>query len=536
MITKAEVIELLHSTETYRVERTISKGDMDKFQEAICAFANDLPGSRKKGYLLIGAYDDGRLAGMKVDDTLLKKISGIRSDGNILPLPVMSVERFEFPEGDVLVAEVTPSLVPPVRYRGRTFVRIGPRRDIATEAEERILFERRASFMATFDATPCFGAGINDLDTEIFKRKFLPLAIDRRLLRSEKRGIEEQLAALGMYDLEHRCPTYAAIMLFGKAPRKFLPGAYLQFVCFGGETKSSAIEDEREFDDNYCTLLPKLESLLEMSVIKQYPVQVSMLREETVANYPYWAIRELLMNACMHRDLQSNAPIRLYEFSDHIEIMNAGGLYGNARPENFPMVNDYRNPLLASAMKTLGYVNKYNRGIGQVHDELEANGNPPAHFRIDMLTAFAVEVEKGTSQMQKGHKSADAKQEAQSAGKQQDENIDHRLIATSQTKERHKSDSQEGTSRATRGHKSKTLADYIENHRPFGSSVLTLRERIVQFCETPKSMAEIAEFLGVKDKRKARERYVDPQLGIALERTIPDKPTSRLQKYVAKKI
>lgn len=49
-------------------------------------------------------------------------------------------------------------------------------------------------------------------------------------------------------------------------------------------------------------------------------------------------------------------------------------------------------------------------------------------------------------------------------------------------------------------------------------------------------MAEIAEFRGVKDKRKARERYVDPQLGIALERTIPDKPTSRLQKYVAKKI
>lgn len=47
MITKAEIQELLHSTETYRVERTISTGDMDKFQEAICAFSNDLPNSRK---------------------------------------------------------------------------------------------------------------------------------------------------------------------------------------------------------------------------------------------------------------------------------------------------------------------------------------------------------------------------------------------------------------------------------------------------------------------------------------------------------
>ena len=59
MITKDEIQELLHSTETYRVERTMSTGDMDKFQEAICAFANDLSGSRKKGYLIPRAYDDG---------------------------------------------------------------------------------------------------------------------------------------------------------------------------------------------------------------------------------------------------------------------------------------------------------------------------------------------------------------------------------------------------------------------------------------------------------------------------------------------
>lgn len=119
MLSKDEIIQLLHSEETYRVERTVSTGNMDKFCEAICAFANDLPDSRKKGYLLIGANDDGALSGLKVDDALLKKIAGIRSDGNILPLPVMNVDRVEFPDGDLLVAEVSPSLLPPVRYRGR---------------------------------------------------------------------------------------------------------------------------------------------------------------------------------------------------------------------------------------------------------------------------------------------------------------------------------------------------------------------------------------------------------------------------------
>ena len=62
--------ELLYSTETYRVERTSSTSDMDKFQEAICAFSSDLPNSRKIGYLIIGAYDNGVLSGLKVTDAL----------------------------------------------------------------------------------------------------------------------------------------------------------------------------------------------------------------------------------------------------------------------------------------------------------------------------------------------------------------------------------------------------------------------------------------------------------------------------------
>jgi len=111
-----------------------------------------------------------------------------------------------------------------------------------------------------------------------------------------------------------------------------------------------------------------------------------------VSNYPYTAIRELLLYACMHRDMQSNTPLRFYEFASHLEILNAGGLYGNARPENFPSVNDYRNSLVASAMKTMGYVNMFNRGVGQVQADLKENGNQPAEFNVNLITAFKVDV------------------------------------------------------------------------------------------------------------------------------------------------
>lgn len=392
MITKDEIKELLLSTETYRVERTISTGDMDKFQEAICAFSNDLPNSRKNGYLIIGAHDDGTLSGLKVTDDLLKKIAAIRSSGNILPIPVMSVESFHFSDGDLLVAEVTPSMLPPVRYRGRTFIRIGPRRDIATDAEERILAERRTSYMATFDTMPCLAAKLSDIDIDLCRTKYLQPLFGKDMVDTDSRPIEEQMAAVGMYDTEHQCPTYAAMVLFGKHPRHFMPGLYVQYVKFKGEDVTSEVENEMQLEGNYCDLLPRLESLLELSVIKKKPVFVSLLREEIVSNYPYTAIRELVMNACMHRDLQSNTPLRLYEFAHHLEITNAGGLYGNARPENFPNINDYRNPLIASAMKTLGYVNMFNRGIGQVQIDLKENGNPPADFDVNLITAFKVDV------------------------------------------------------------------------------------------------------------------------------------------------
>lgn len=392
MITKDEIQSLLHSTETYRIERTISTGNMDKFCEAICAFANDLPDSRKKGYLFIGAYDDGQLSGLKVDDDLLKKIAAIRSDGNILPLPVMTVDKVEFPEGDLLVAEVSPSLLPPVRYRGRVFVRVGPRRDIASEAEERLLTERRTAYMATFDATPCLGSTLDDLELDYIKNTYLPSVIDADILSQDTREIKEQMASIRLYDRAHDCPTYRAIILFGKNPRYYMPGNYVQYVRFSGKEKGGEVLNEKRFKGPLYNMLPALESFVSDAIIMQRPVAASLFREKTIINYPNNALRELMMNACMHRDYQANMPIRLYQFDDHIEIMNAGGLYGEARPENFPMVNDYRNPIVAEAMKEMKYVNMFNQGVKRVQDMLRENGNREAVFDVSKLTVFCVDV------------------------------------------------------------------------------------------------------------------------------------------------
>ena len=537
MITKEEVNKLRFSKETSRVERTISTGDMDKFQEAICSFSNDMANSRKPGYLLIGVHDDGRLSGLKVDDKFFIKISAIRSSGNILPLPVMTVETYEFEDGDVLVVEVQPSIYPPVRYRGRTFIRIGPRRDIASEAEERILVERRTAYMPTFDTTPCFHAKITDLNTNMFLNTYLPKAVSEQELENDDRTVEEKMAAVGMYDIENNCPTFGALALFGNNPKRFMPGLYTQFVRFKGKDKTSEVDDERQFTGCYFEVLPQLEAFLEMSIVRKRPVPVSVLREDMVYNYPYWALRELLLNAYMHRDMQGNGPIRLYEFEDRIEIMNPGGLYGNARPENFPKVNDYRNPLVAAAFKTLGYVNMFNRGVGEVQKQLRDNGNPPAVFNVDNLTAFEAivycrtdnnDTKSGVPSQDNGIKSG-----VPSQGTGQDRSIKSNT-PNNQTSGLYSTVKCNKSNVTSQGKCNKSGVTSQEVHHSTKDGRFYIENNILNFCVRPRSLKEISDYIGIKAFQRVRSRYIVPLLEDGrLAMTIPDKPTSRFQKYVA---
>jgi ATP-dependent DNA helicase RecG len=139
---------------------------------------------------------------------------------------------------------------------------------------------------------------------------------------------------------------------------------------------------DKSLSGDLLTLLRELESLLDLH-IEARPVAVSALRERQAVNYPRVALRELLMNAVLHRAYESNTPIRFYWFSDRVEIQSPGGLYGEASPENFPNQNSYRNPVLAEAMKALGFVNRFGRGVLRAQQALEQNGNGPAEFQFD---------------------------------------------------------------------------------------------------------------------------------------------------------
>jgi ATP-dependent DNA helicase RecG len=390
MLSQEQLQALLTDLESDRVERTVSVNNTDKFGQAICAFANDFPNHRQPSYLIVGAEDSGRPSGLAVTDELLQNLAALRSDGNIQPLPAITVSKYTLAGGDLAVVEVLPSDLPPVRYKGKVWIRVGPRRATASEQEERILSERRISYATTFDALPCLGSTLADLSQERFYLTYLRRAVAEEVIAENQRPFKLQLASLRLFDLKQDCPTNAGILLLADTPTYYLAGAYVQFVRYAGDDMTSDVIDEKRAMGDLRTVLQTLDLLIDVN-LRQYPVPVSTLRETTVSDYPKVAVRELLINAIMHRTYQSNAPVRFYWFADHIEINNPGGLYGEASPENFPYAVGYRNPVIAEAIRVLGYTNRFGQGVLRARKALELNGNPPAHFTFDPLW-FAVRI------------------------------------------------------------------------------------------------------------------------------------------------
>jgi ATP-dependent DNA helicase RecG len=377
MLTDDEIAALFGDIEVDRAERKRNyKAAADKIRQAICAFANDLPDHRLPGVVFIGQEDDGSCSAIDVDDELLKTLGGIRSEGLILPFPVMSVTRREICGCTVAVIEVSPSTQPPVRLDGRTWIRVGPRRATATVEEERRLTEKQVWQNLTFDARPCADASLDDLDLHRFEAEYVPSATSPEIRRENGRSTEEKLRALRLISRDGR-PTNAALLLLGKEPRAFLPGAYIQFLRLDGTELVDPILDQKELGGTVPDQVRQIEELMRLNL--RTPAAIGGAQRKEQPDYPIEALEQLTRNALLHRTYDSSTmPVKVYWYSDRIEIMNPGGLFGEVSPNTiWQNVTAYRNPFLAEGLKSLGVVERFGYGLMKARRAVKANGNPP---------------------------------------------------------------------------------------------------------------------------------------------------------------
>ncbi len=388
-----ELESLLDELESDLIERKQSfKGDTPKkARQAVCAFANDLPNHNQPGVLFIGANDDGSPSQVPITDELLCNLADMKADGNILPLPMLFVEKRNLKGAEMAVVTVQPSDMPPVKYNGRIWIRTGPRRATANAQEERILTEKRRYKNLPFDLYPIPIAKLLDMSRLFFESEYLPAAFAADVLEANDRSYEERLASCKMIvSPSEPIPTVLGLLTLGKTAQDFLPGACIQFLRINGTELSDPVVDEEKSGGTLVDMLRKAEEKL--SAHNRLAIDIVSASTDIKAfTYPPAAIQQILYNAVLHRTYEgSNAPVRVYWFNDRIEINSPGGPYGNVTPDNFgqPGITDYRNPNIADVLKTYGFIQAFGRGIATAQKEMEKNGNPKIEFVANQSTVL----------------------------------------------------------------------------------------------------------------------------------------------------
>lgn len=259
------------------------------------------------------------------------------------------------------------------------------------ELEKYRLRERRPLQNQPFDLRPLQGATLDDLDVRSLQATY----------DASREGLDDAdvfptfeswltQMQLGAPVGDVWTPNPAAILMFGKSPQTFFPGAMVELVRYAGPDFDAPVAWRKTATG---TLPAQLEVLwAQLSAhIASVPGTAEGIRAPYVPEYPLEALEELARNLVQHRAYEgTNAPARIEWMEDRIELSNPGGPFGRASEGEFGSFSDYRNPIITRWLKELGYVEQLGRGIRLVRKRLERNGNPALEVETDGFTRITV--------------------------------------------------------------------------------------------------------------------------------------------------
>lgn len=177
-------------------------------------------------------------------------------------------------------------------------------------------------------------------------------------------------------------PSYAGLLLFGHAPQRWLPTAQILAARFSGHSFGDRFVKE-EMNGSIISQLGQAEKFLRANL--QSVVRMIGLAHQEVLEYPFEAVRELIVNAIAHRDynLQGDG-IHLNIFSNRLEVTSPGGLPGPITIDNILSARYSRNPVIVQVLADLGYVERLGYGLDRAVTSMRQNSlNPPEFEESD---------------------------------------------------------------------------------------------------------------------------------------------------------
>lgn len=363
-----ELLERIRRGEDRHTEFKAADAHTDDLAGEIVGFANT-----NGGQLIFGIADDGQIIGVIDPDGLMQRIDQIAYQNCEPPVTVVQ-ETVRTGDGRVVVVVHVPKgdQRPYRTNRGRYLIRTSSGKRDASPQELMRLFQAVESHF--YEETLVLRAGGTDLDL---------VAFEDFCNRVPDETPDEPETLLANWRLIRRWegrphPTVAGLLLFGRRPQDFISYAYITAACIPGEDTSDEPSDAIHVEGRLFQMLEDVARFLRVHL--QSPRRIHGFEPEARPELPERALREVVVNALVHRDYTIAAPIRIFILDDRIEVRSPGTLPNTVTVEMIKagLAHVLRNPLLYAFFYKAGYVTDTGNGFRRViRDVKETVGREP---------------------------------------------------------------------------------------------------------------------------------------------------------------
>ncbi|MHA7109030.1 ATP-binding protein [Sunxiuqinia elliptica] len=334
----------------------------DEYLKWICGFAN-----AKGGKIIIGKNDNGKIVGVAKAKRLMEDIPNkIQTQlGIICDVDLKNENGKDYIEIDVKPYDVL------ISYLGKYHYRSGStKQELKGNALNKLLLKKAGK---TWDDVVEPRAKLDDIDIsaiEAFKKG--ATASKRLPFIAEEESLEQILDNLLL--LEDGNLKRSAILLFGKNPCRFFINAFVKIGRFG--QTDDDLRFQEVIEGNAFQLADKVLEVLDRKFFVS-PISYKGLQRVESWEYPYEAIREVILNAIVHRDYMG-APIQISVYNDKLIVWNEGSLPEDLTFEDLKKKHSSRphNPILASAFFKGGLIEAWGRGTIKIINECKKAGLP----------------------------------------------------------------------------------------------------------------------------------------------------------------
>jgi len=233
-----------------------------------------------------------------------------------------------------------------------------------------------------FDAAQCSGATLDDLDVEGMYR-FIRIA--RRARQFPLPEETEPSDLLGHLDLLNRGRlTNAAILLFGRAPQRFLVASEIKCAHFHGTRVAKPIPSYQVYKGTVSALVDQAVDFVLSKIALSVGTRSESVQAPVAYEMPREVVVEAIVNAVVHRDYTDSSSVQVMLFADRLEVMNSGGLPPALTVEKLRVAHQSvpRNPLLAESMYLMRYIEKMGTGTLDMIRRCAKAGLPEPEFEV----------------------------------------------------------------------------------------------------------------------------------------------------------